>query len=238
MSIPGIRRVVVLCGLVGLTAGGALAAPADADTAATMDGLPAAPAVVFARGEADTLRSNLEVVEALVGSALGTALGGLPAPPAAVVLVPSSTEPADELVTRVATGHLLDRGYQVHVDDRPAGTELAVLEFRYRVDELALTYPDTGRRLGLWKTWIARDLGLVLQATLVDAGDGQVISSRRLVRSFQDRIPDEHLAAVESLAYPFTTASPQESGLARQLEEIVVLGTLVGLVAIYFANTE
>ena len=133
---------------------------------------------------------------------------------------------------------LLAEGYRVHLDDRPAGTGPPVYEFRYRVDELSLTYPDTGRRLGLWKTWIARDLGLVLQGTVVAADDGQVLSSRRVVRSFQDRIPDEHLAAVESRAYPFTTSEPQESGLARQIEEIVVLGTLVGLVAIYFANTE
>jgi hypothetical protein len=223
-----------------LLAGSATAADAPPDTAgqAPAAAAPADPATVFARGEADTLRSNLAVAEALMSSAAAGALAELPPAPAAVVLVPASTEPAANLATRVITARLQDRGYTVHLDGRPAGTDGPVYEFRYRVDELALTYPDTGRRLGIWKTWIARDVGLVLQGTLVAAADGQVLSSQRVVRNFQDRIPDEHLAAVESPVYPFTAASPQESGLSRQLEEIVVLGTLVGLVAIYFANTE
>ena len=37
--------------------------------------------------------------------------------------------------------------------------------------------------------------------------------------------------------YDFTTAETSESGWQRRIEEIVVLGTLAGLVAVYFANT-
>jgi len=230
VGIPMLLGAVVLAGP---------AAGADTDPASEPAGrAPANPALVFARGEADTLRSNLQVAEALLGEAAAALLAALPPPPATVVLVPGSTEPAANLLTNVATAQLQAAGYAVHLDRVPAGTDGPAIEFRYRVEELRLDYPDTGRRLGLWKAWIGREVNLVLQATLVAADDGRIIASRRLVRGYRDRIPAEHLAAVESRAYPFTTATPQESGIARQFEEIVVLGALVGLVAIYFANTE
>jgi hypothetical protein len=43
---------------------------------------------------------------------------------------------------------------------------------------------------------------------------------------------------VESPTYEFTQAEPDPSKSSRRLEQVVVLGALVGLVAIYFANTE
>jgi len=48
----------------------------------------------------------------------------------------------------------------------------------------------------------------------------------------------KYIDAVESTAYPFTQAAEQTSGSSRRLEQIVVLGALAGLVAVYFANTE
>ncbi|HOX26523.1 MAG TPA: hypothetical protein PLL30_08065 [Candidatus Krumholzibacteria bacterium] len=212
-----------------------LAATAQEDAAPLP---PAAPAAVFAADAADTLRTNYRVAEALLGEAVLAVLDELPPPPAAVVLVPGDAEQPAALLTTVATHHLQRAGYAVHLDQAPAGTELRVVELRYRVEDLSLTYPVTGRRLGLWTSWIGRQMDLAVTFTVVDAADGRVLTSRRLVRGFQDRVPPRYLASVESDAYPFTTATTQPSTWSRRLEQVVVLGTLVGLVAIYFANTE
>jgi len=199
---------------------------------------PLPPDLAFAPGETDTLRTNYRVAEALLGEAVLAVLGELPPPPAAVVLVPSDAEQPANLLGTVATHHLQAAGYTVHVDQAPAGTDVPVYEFRYRVEDLTLTYPTSGRRFGFWRSWVGRQMDLAVVFTVVDQANGQILTDRRLVRSFQDRVPDEHFDAVESTAYPFTTATPGSGGFTRRLEQVVVLGALVGLVAIYFANTE
>ncbi len=221
--------------LVGIIAIGLLGAVAEPSLASAAAG--ARP--VFATLGADTLRTNLWVAEALLATAMDELLSVLPPPPAVILLAPASaTDPATNLLTNVATNRLQRTGYLVHVDKTPAGTEDRVVELRYRVGSFELSYPRTGRRLGIWTNWVARQMLMTVQITVVEQADGQVLASLRLSRSFQDRVPYEHLAAVESTAYPFTRATPQASGWARRLEEIVVLGALAGLVAIYFANTE
>lgn len=199
---------------------------------------PADPALAFSGDGPDTLRTNLWVAEALMGEAAQSVLGQLPPPPAAIVLVPSDTEQPATLLTSVATHHLQGAGYSVHLDQAPAGTDQPVLELRFRVEDLALRYPAVGRRLGLWKSWVDREMDLAVQITVVDRADGQILVSRRVARRFQDRIPAGYMDAVESDVYPFTRAEQQASGLSRSFEEIVVVGALAGLVAIYFANTE
>ena len=209
-----------------------LAAPAE-DLAA-----PADPALAFTGDGPDTLRTNLWVAEALMGKAVQSILDQLPPPPAAIVLVPADTEQPASLLTSVATHHLQAAGYSVHLDQAPEGTERTVLELRFRVEDLALTYPASGRRLGLWKSWVDRQMDLAVQITVVDSADGQVVVSRRVARRFQDRVPVGYMDAIESDVYAFTSAEEQASGWSRRLEEIVVVGALAGLVAIYFGNTE
>ena len=199
---------------------------------------PADPALAFSGDGPDTLRTNLWVAEALMGEATQSVLDQLPPPPAAIVLVPSDTEQPATLLTSVATHHLQGAGYSVHLDQAPAGTDQPVLELRFRVEDLALSYPAVGRRLGLWKSWVDRKMDLAVQITVVDRADGQILVSRRVARRFQGRIPAGYMDAVESDIYPFTRAEQQASGLSRSFEEIVVVGALAGLVAIYFANTE
>jgi hypothetical protein len=206
--------------------------------ASAQDAPPTAPEAVFAPSNTDTLRTNLMVAEALLADALSAITDALPLPPAAVLLVPFSNDADVNLLTTVATHHLLAAGHRVHVDQVPAGTEGPVYELRYRVDQLDLAYPDRGRRFLLWSSWVDRTMDAVVEFTLVDRSDSQVVASRRVVRRFQDRLPADQLAAVEQPLYPFTTATVEGGGWVRRLEEIVVLGTLAGLVAIYFANTE
>jgi hypothetical protein len=211
-----------------------LAAPATAD----LEPPPPEPVIVLTDTGTDTLRTNLEVAEALLGEALELVIPELPSPPAAVVLVPGSTEDAAALLSRVAVHRLQLAGYEVHLDQLPEASDLAVVEMRYRVEDLQLAYPTSGRRLLFWKSWVGREMNLAVTMTLVDAADGQIIMSRRVASSFRDRIPAGDVDAVESPTYEFTQAEPDPSKSSRRLEQVVVLGALVGLVAIYFANTE
>jgi len=199
---------------------------------------PVAPASVLAADVPDTIRTNLVVAEALLGDALAAVADELPATGATVILVPGSTEAAANLLTTVATHHLLAAGHTVKLEHTPSGTDGPVYELRYRIDRLDLAYPASGRRFLLWNAWVDRQVDLVVQFTLVDAADSQVITSQRVVRRFQDRVEADQIAAVEAPLYPFTSAAVEGGGWTRRLEEIVVLGTLAGLVAVYFANTE
>lgn len=224
-------RSLGLVALVGATLLGAV--PAIGQT--TDQG----QALRFDAASGDTLRSNLWVAETVLGEAIDALLPSLPPPPTAVLLVPATTEAAANLLTAVATARLQQAGYTVHLDRAPQDDEARVVEVRYRVNKLELSYPASGRRLGLWPGWIARQMAFTAQFTVVDGADGQVLSSRRIARTFQDRFPHEYLTAVESTDYPaFTRATAPAGAWSRRLEQAIVLGTLVGLVAIYFANTE
>lgn len=229
MLLPRCIAGAVLTLLV-IVSGGSVAVAGDRP--------PADPEMVFSVDGADTLRTNLMIAEALLGEALDEILTELPAPPASVVLVPSDTEPATNLATAAATHRLMGRGYTVYMDDAPVGTDGPVLEFRYRVQRLDLAYPDHGRRFVVWKGWTDRRMDLVAQLTLVDGDDHSVVESRRVVRVFQDRVESGNLNALESPLYAFTQAESEGGGWQRRLEEVVVLGTLAGLVTIYFSNTE
>ena len=104
--------------------------------------------------------------------------------------------------------------------------------------DIALYYPDTGHRLGLWRQWVARDIELTVMISLQDMASGRLLLSDRYTRSFSDRVPDDNFAAVNSDVYPFTSGEPAQSGWKGRVEEIVVLGALAALVAIYLANTQ
>lgn len=196
------------------------------------------PTPAFTTVGGDTLRTNLWVAEALLGKVVADLLAELPPPPALILLVPATTEPAANLMTNIATNRLQSAGYTVYLDKVPSGTEEPVVELRYRVVAMELRYPETGRRLGIWKSWFSRQMDLSAQVTVVDRATGQVLSSRHVAHHFADRLPHGYQLAIESKSYPFTKAQLQASGWTRRLEEIVVLGALVGLVAVYFANTE
>ena len=74
--------------------------------------------------------------------------------------------------------------------------------------------------------------------SLQELASGRLLLSERYTRSFSDRVPDDDFAAVNSDIYPFTSGEPGQSGWKGRVEEIVVLGALAALVAIYLANTQ
>ncbi len=198
---------------------------------------PASPEVVLATSGPDTLRTNLQVAEALMGEAMQSVLPALPPPPAAMILIPGSTEQAAVVTTNVATRQFTEAGYTVYLEQGPVDSVDPVYEFRFRVENLQLAYPETGRRLLFWKSWVGRQMDLALQVTVTDA-EGQVLVSRRQAHGYQDRVPVDMMEAVESPTYEFTQAETEPGKTSRRVEQVVVLGALAALVAVYFANTE
>lgn len=212
-----------------------LATGAYAETS-TADG----PLGLGGAAAADSLRTNLWLVEAMMGEIAGEAAQVLPAPPARVLLAgrPATGDRAGELLRVVASRVFADRGYEVLVDQSdslrgPAPDCTATLI----VQQVELTYPDVGRTLGLWRRWVDREVSVVVTAEIAEAASGRLLLNERLTRRFSDRITNDEFPQVNSRLYPFTNAAVGETGWQRRLEEFAVLGTLAGLVAVYFANT-
>jgi len=196
---------------------------------------------------ADTVRTNLWLVQALMAEVVRATLPALPPSPASIALNPLGKDAAHELFGTVATDVLAARGYELYLNEMPsetlsgeadsASTGPAEYDFRFKVEQVQLGYPAVGRTLGFWRQWVAREFVIVTHITVVKNPTGRLLLNERVVRSFNDRVPSASFEDVRSTAYPFTDAETKGSGWGRRLEEIVVLGTLTGLVIIYFANT-
>jgi hypothetical protein len=193
----------------------------------------------------DTIQTNLWLVEALMGQVVTQAAASLPPAPAAIMLLPQETGSASDLFGIVAARLLQQKGYQLYAAEdtllagvpEPPAAAAVDCEFRYKLEEVSLDYPDVGRRLGIWRQWVARDLVVAALVKVVETKTGRLLLNDRIQRAYRDRVASRHFEAVRSDLYDFTDAKLQESGWRRRLEEFVVLGTLAGLVAIYFANT-
>lgn len=223
---------ISLCLWVGsLTAGLAVAVEPPADGAAGAAQLPGL-------GRPDTLRSNLWLTEALMAEIVVFSSRELPPAPGRILLTDDGGTDADRIFGTVASGILIDLGYDVFL---PVAEDSTLIEsdfiYRFRVEDVGLSYPDVGRTLGIWRRWVARDLAVSALVEITAAASGQMLFNDRLERRYSDRIEDGDFGRVDSAIYPFTTAETSESGWQRRAEEIVVLGTLVGLIAVYFANT-
>jgi len=186
----------------------------------------------------DTLRTNLWVAEALMSEIVNRTLLVLPAAPARIRLESASSSVMDDLFHNVASGILLDQGYELYVQTEDPENETPVdIRYSFDVESVELAYPDVHRTLGLWKSWVARELNVSTQVIVSLEETGQLLLSQRVVRRFSDRVEADDLDSVESTLYDFTTAELSEGGWLSRIEEFVVLGTLAGLIAIYFSNT-
>ncbi len=220
----------------------ALAPDAYAASLATSPAASAGPPAA-----ADTVRTNLWLVQALMAEVVRATLPALPPSPSSLALKPLGNDAAHDLFGTVATDVLAARGYELYLNTTPQETAAgaadsvevgpADYEFRYKVEQVQLGYPAVGRTLGIWRQWIAREFEIVTHITVVKNPTGRLLLNERIVRSFNDRVPSSSFEGVRSTAYPFTDAETKGSGWGRRLEEMVVLGALTGLVIIYFANT-
>ncbi|RKZ19554.1 hypothetical protein DRQ50_01800 [bacterium] len=191
-----------------------------------------------APASADTIRTNIWLVESLMADIVAASTQVLPAPPARILLVPRSDSEENTMFGATAFRQLSARGYEIY-DPAAEGEDEPEHDVRYgyAVSGVDLSYPDVGRTLGLWQTWIERDLEIDAYLQITESASGRVLLGRRVARSFSDRVPAGDFDAVNSDMYTFTTAETSESGWQRRTEEIVVLGALTGLILVYFANT-
>ncbi len=188
--------------------------------------------------EPDTVRSNIWLTEALMAEIVASTARVLPAPPAAVQLVQNGTKTEDTLFKSALVRVLGGLGYEIYLEDEDPARQAAVdCIYSFNVHGVELEYPEVGRTLGLWRRWVDRELKVTVRVDLVMANSGRVLVSERIQRQFSDRISSDHFEMVDSELYEFTTAEISESGWKGRMEELIVLGTLAGLVAVYFSNT-
>ncbi len=198
----------------------------------------AAPLSLPAAAAPDTVRSNVWLTEALMAEIVASTANVLPATPAAIQLVQKVDSIEDDLFQAAVVRILGGLGYDVYFgDDDPAKQPAVDCIYTFTVHGVELEYPETGRTLGLWRRWIDRELKVTVLVNVTMANSGRMLLSNRVQRRFSDRVPDEYFDIVDSEMYEFTTAETSESGWKGRMEEIIVLGTLAGLVAVYFANT-
>lgn len=191
-----------------------------------------------ATAAADTVRTNLWLAESLLAEVAAEGVAALPQDGGSVRLQSSLDSPAAQLFQTVAAGLLADRGHEVFLEtdegQAPAPVDYV---FGFRVLGVQLDYPEVGRTLGIWRNWVGREVEVSVMLELTEASTGRVLLNRKVDRGFRDRFDDRELDRVESSLYDFTTAEIKGSGWQDRMEEVVVLGTLAGLVAVYFANT-
>lgn len=188
--------------------------------------------------EPDTVRTNIWLTEALMGEIVTRAARVLPPPPSAVRLNLTGNTDADGLLKEAMVRVLGGLGYTLYLPDEDEA-RLAAVDYQLdsEVVGVELSYPDVGRTLGIWRQWVARELTVTAQVEVSAEDSGLILFSDRIVRSFADRVSSDDFGHVDSSLYDFTTAETKESGWKSRMEEIVVLGALAGLVAVYFANT-
>ena len=188
--------------------------------------------------EADTVRTNVWLIEALMAEIVAASAQVLPAPPAAIQLIQKRDMVEDDLFKGAVMRVLGGLGYEVYLADEDPAHQAAVdCFYTFSVHGVELDYPDVGRTLGLWRRWIDRELKVTAQVDVTMANSGRMLLSDRIQRRFSDRVPDDNFGTVDSDLYEFSTAETSESGWKGRMEELIVLGTLAGLVAVYFANT-
>lgn len=224
-----VKQGVLLTIMVMLA--GTLLATVPMARAESVAGLPASAA-------SDTLRTNLWLTEALMAEIVNAATHVMPPAPAAVRLVVLREDDRNDIFQAVAAEVLGGKGYDLYVADDDESRQGAVdYSFGYSVENISLSYPDVGRTLGLWRRWVARELTVSVLVEISEESSGRLLLNDRIERKFGDRFDSGDFGDVDSEEYEFTTAVTSESGWKNRMEEIVVLGTLAGLVAIYFANT-
>lgn len=226
----GTMMVILTMVLVVVGCVGAAAAEGDSSEVSS-SGMPALSAP-------DTLRSNLWLTEALMSEIVAKASKSLPPDPATILVTTRGDSDMDELFGGVASRMLGEAGHQLFVVARDSTIAFPIdYVFDYKVIGVELEYPEVGRTLGIWQRWVARDLAVTASVDISVADSGQLLFKDIVERRFSDRVDSSDFDDVESDLYEFTNAEKTGSGWQSRMEEIVVLGTLVGLIAIYFANT-
>ncbi len=199
---------------------------------------------IFDVAAPDTVRTNLWVAQALLTDIIRHAVRTIPDDGGSVALRPQDKNEAAPLFQSLAHAVLLEKGHEVYLDESDTEDEEEAVvpgevdyELRFRFESVKLEYPAVGRKLGLWSRWVDRELAASVLVTVVETSTGRLLLDERLQRRFGDRIETKYMGLIEEPTYVFTSALTEKGGIHAILEELVVMGALTGLVAIYFANT-
>ena len=206
-----------------------------------------APAPDFDIAGADTVRTNLWIVQALMTDMAREVVAAVPQSGCSVSLTPLGKHDAMPLLASVLFDALESAGCEAYLEEPPpkdpkdaedAPPPLDTdYQIRYRIEAVDLDYPRSGRKLGIWTNWVDRQIWLSIMATVIERHSGRLLMDDRLCRSYDDRMSADALSVIDDPVYEFTTAQKKGGGLMSVLEEVVVVGALGGLVAVYFANT-
>ncbi len=186
----------------------------------------------------DTVPSNLWLTRSLMEDLVRQCADVLGPESQNILLQGGGDDPGSELFQAAVHKVLTGLGHHVFlataVDDTSARFDV---NWNFKVAGVKLAYPQVGRTLGIWRSWIARELEITVFCTLTEIPSGRILLDDQMQMRFNDRFAVDDLVRVDSPLYDFTTAEPINGSWHNRLEEIVVLGTLAGLVAVYFANT-
>jgi len=185
----------------------------------------------------DSVPTNLWLTRSLMEDIATDCSRVLGPGPVRILLDDADDSEGAELFRAAVQRVLSERGDVVFLYPGEGAMTEADARWRFRVVGVELDYPRVGRTLGLWKNWIAREMGVTVSCSITTEPEGRVLLDEILERRVSDRFGADDLDRVDSSLYSFTTAEPVASGWHGRLEEMVVLGTLAGLVAVYFANT-
>ncbi len=192
----------------------------------------------LAVAQEDSVPSNLWLTRSLMEDLVKECKGALAPAPQNILLRAGAQDPETELFQAALYRVLVGSGYHVFLATADADTNPGIdVDWHFRVAGVKLAYPQVGRTLGIWRSWIARELAVTVFCTLSEVPSGRILFDDQLQLQFNDRFRVAELPRVESPLYDFTTAEPVNGSWHNRLEEIVVLGTLAGLVSVYFANT-
>ncbi|PJA76956.1 hypothetical protein CO151_01150 [bacterium CG_4_9_14_3_um_filter_65_15] len=200
--------------------------------------LVAPVAVEAAAAQGDSVPSNLWLTRSMMEDLAEQCAQTLGPQHHRILLVPGDAEAGTELFEAAAHGVLRDRDHDVFLAGADSTGDPAVdVQWYFRVVGVELAYPQVGRTLGIWRSWIAREIGVTVLCTITESSGGRILMDDQLRLQMADRFPADDYSHVDSPLYEFTTAEPVNGNWHDRLEEVVVLGTLAGLVAVYFANT-
>lgn len=186
----------------------------------------------------DTVRTNLWLTEALMAEIVNSAVASFPPGHHAVKIEDLGGTDSDEIFGGVSANIMREQGYELFISAQDSTVAPPVdYIYRYKVIGIDLSYPEVGRTLGIWQRWVARDLAVSVSVEIAAANSGQLLFKDIVERRFGDRVDNDDFDLVGNELYDFTNADKAGSGWQNRMEEIVVLGTLVALIAIYFANT-
>lgn len=199
-----------------------------------------------AEEKAIEVQSNLFEVRALLFDVAEKIGDRVPAQNVDVVFVPSASHEANDLFLEAMTTVLTNAGHTVLLDESSSASSQDDTEYikpvgDYRIvfnlKDIDLAYPDAGRKFGLWRQWVDRDLSVSVHARVIESSSSVVLLDKLITNSKYDRISSNDFDTIESSAYSFTNSDVSESGVRRVFEQVVVISALSGMIAAYFANT-